>query len=577
MKKDSSHNIDIQPLCCKLVEKRPGAKLLFRKCKGWLAVCLVTLLPLQPVAQNVLIIESQSYNSGHVMDIVWESAAGNMGLTATIGAQSELSDTSFFAGTDALIISSGVILLSNAQINTIIEFMKSGRSIYLQGEYDCAFYNTNTTFEAMVNDYGGVLDLNGTIAGTLAPMNVLGALATTPNTVSPLSYFWYGCRANACANVETFLEFNDDYFGFIFCPPNSDYGRVVYTTDQDWINQSTSIPLLENILTLITENTYECSGQNFFTVDLGVDTAICEDSAYVLHGGPAGYSQLWSTGSTADSITVNTAGVYWVSVSNGSCIVSDTVVITEVPCNSNPVSFLVSDTVLCEKFCIDFFDNSTNNPTAWQWTFEGAVPQSSTVPDPANICYDFPGVYDVTLITTNVNGYDTLYLPDFITVNATPPFPTISQNGNTLTCSPADFYQWQFNTVDIPGATNQSYTMTQSGLYTVIVFDQNGCKNSKTENFTITGIDVDHFEEQVLIYPNPSSGTFIIEWSKMAGVDVAVSVVNALGQVVFSSVERLTAINSKSELNLGNCTPGIYCIELSTSANLMKKKIVIAY
>src|SRR4249920_2840442 len=60
-----------------------------------------------------------------------------------------------------------------------------------------------------------------------------------------------------------------------------------------------------------------------------------------------------------------------------------------------------SDTQLCEKFCIDFTDQSTNNPASWQWTFEGASPSTSTQQNPTNICYDDPGVYDVTLIATN--------------------------------------------------------------------------------------------------------------------------------------------------------------------------------
>src|SRR6185295_17234913 len=33
--------------------------------------------------------------------------------------------------------------------------------------------------------------------------------------------------------------------------------------------------------------------------------------------------------------------------------------------------FASSDTSVCEKFCINFFDSSTNNPTSWQWNFPG--------------------------------------------------------------------------------------------------------------------------------------------------------------------------------------------------------------
>jgi hypothetical protein len=91
----------------------------------------------------------------------------------------------------------------------------------------------------------------------------------------------------------------------------------------------------------------------------------------------------------------------------------------------------------------------------------------------------------VTLITTTATGNDTLTLPGYITVYPTPPFPTITQNGYTLTSSPAAGYQWQFNNVDIAGATNQTYTATQTGYYTVVIADSSGCINSATVYVTI--------------------------------------------------------------------------------------------
>jgi hypothetical protein len=63
--------------------------------------------------------------------------------------------------------------------------MQSGKNIYLQGEYDCTFYNTNTLFESLVNNNGGSFSWNGIIAGDLNPMNVLGTLGSSPNIVAP--------------------------------------------------------------------------------------------------------------------------------------------------------------------------------------------------------------------------------------------------------------------------------------------------------------------------------------------------------------------------------------------------------
>ncbi|HYV90614.1 MAG TPA: kelch repeat-containing protein [Chitinophagales bacterium] len=254
-------------------------------------------------------------------------------------------------------------------------------------------------------------------------------------------------------------------------------------------------------------------------------------------------------------------------------------------CNSdcNPlsqISFGASSLKLCEKFCIDFFDSSSNNPTAWQWIFPGGSPSSSTDQNPNNICYTVPGIFDVTLITTNANGNDTLTLYNYITVYPTPPFPTITQVGYTLTSSPASSYQWQFNSIDIPGATNQWYTILQTGYYTVVVGDEHGCVNSFTVYVLISGIDDVMSDGNISIYPNPSSGNFMVEWLNGLMADqVSIDVVNTLGQIIFSSTESRsigTTSGFQKEIDLSNAASGIYFIEIKTASVFVRKKILIA-
>jgi PKD repeat protein len=196
-------------------------------------------------------------------------------------------------------------------------------------------------------------------------------------------------------------------------------------------------------------------------------------------------------------------------------------------------SFIANQTSVCQKFCTGFTDESTNNPTAWEWIFPGGSPPTSTEQNPTNICYNLPGTYDVTLITTNANGNDTLTHSNYITVYPTPAIPVITQVGYTLTSTVAPFYQWQFNATDIPGATNQSYSVLQTGFYTVIVSDSNGCENSVTVYVLITGIDDVNSDVSVLIYPNVSSRIFTLEISGNLQ-DAEINVVNTLGQIVFS-------------------------------------------
>jgi hypothetical protein len=245
-------------------------------------------------------------------------------------------------------------------------------------------------------------------------------------------------------------------------------------------------------------------------------------------------------------------------------------------CLANAPSFGVSDAQVCEKFCVDFFDSSANNPIAWLWEFPGAIPSSSTDQNPTNICYDNPGIFDVTLITTSATGNDTLTLTGYITVFDTPPFPTITQVDYTLTSSPATTYQWQFNSVDITGATNQSYTAPQTGFYTVVITDSNGCVNSATLYVLITGIEEWHTPSNLSIYPNPSKGNFTISFeADVPSGDVIIEIHNGIGQEIYRSSVETPGKNFTSEIALKNISPGIYFLEIKTEDHVAVQKIVI--
>jgi len=73
-------------------------------------------------------------------------------------------------------------------------------------------------------------------------------------------------------------------------------------------------------------------------------------------------------------------------------------------------NFISSDTAFCSEptKCINFYDNSANNPVSWKWLFPGGYPAFSNQQNPTNICYGTPGTYPVTLIVTNSTGSDTL-------------------------------------------------------------------------------------------------------------------------------------------------------------------------
>jgi hypothetical protein len=183
---------------------------------------------------------------------------------------------------------------------------------------------------------------------------------------------------------------------------------------------------------------------------------------------------------------------------------------------------------------------------------------------------------DVTLITLNANGSDTLLLPDYITVYTTPPFPIITQNGNTLTASPADSYQWQLNLVDVSGATNQTYEATQSGLYTVIITDSNGCTNSATIDVVFTGMENFFPNAHLSIYPNPSNGSFTVEMmNSIAEKEITIKLLNAIGKEVYTVSERISGEKFKKEIHLTDKPYGFYLLRIEMSEFTFNQSVIL--
>lgn len=196
-------------------------------------------------AVNVTIIESTS--GGHTMDGVWSGVVSGMGHTPTIAPQTTLNSNAFYAGTDLLIVSSGVIGLSATAVTTIRQFIQTGKPVYIQGEYQST-YQTNIAFRDIINATGGTFALGSTVAGDLNPCTILNTYATTPNSVPSIGYHWYGNTGSGCNNIEYFMRYNGNNLGFVYCPTNAAWGDMIQSTDQDWVQQSTSLALMQNII-----------------------------------------------------------------------------------------------------------------------------------------------------------------------------------------------------------------------------------------------------------------------------------------------------------------------------------------
>lgn len=109
---------------------------------------------------------------------------------------------------------------------------------------------------------------------------------------------------------------------------------------------------------------------------------------------------------------------------NGTPVHKRTLVIQVQPASPPVADFYADNTVVCAGETINFFDQSTNSPTDWEWSFPGGEPETSTDKNPTDIAYNTAGIYDVTLTAINIAGSDTITKTDYITINVVPDPPT---------------------------------------------------------------------------------------------------------------------------------------------------------
>ncbi|MEO8148826.1 MAG: gliding motility-associated C-terminal domain-containing protein [Bacteroidia bacterium] len=209
--------------------------------------------------------------------------------------------------------------------------------------------------------------------------------------------------------------------------------------------------IANNICGSDTDSIYITPLINLPTVNLGNDLIVCNGGTVQLLA-DSGYTYLWSTGSTDQSIIVAASGTYIVTVDNGCGTAKDTV---EITVGITPVVNLGNDTSLCAGNSITFYPPV--NATLYLWNNDSTYPSFTT---------DTAGTF--WLIATNLCGSDT----DSITVNAIIPLATVDLGNDTTFCvgdsitlnAGAGFiYQWS------NGSSDQSIIVNTTGTYTVTV------------------------------------------------------------------------------------------------------------
>lgn len=191
-------------------------------------------------------------------------------------------------------------------------------------------------------------------------------------------------------------------------------------------------------------------------VDLGNDTTICDGHSITFLADSGQYTYRWKGGSTAQYLSVNSAGTYWVQTTDtiSTCVQYDTIVLS---LQSLPDIDLGSDTIICSTEIITFTPGPGFAKYTWQ---DGSVHPAISVFRTGLywvIVEDNVGCLGRDSVELYVNqapsvdlGFDTVYLCNVSSIKL-----DAGQIDTTM------YYEWQ------DGSQTRFYDASLPGLYYV--------------------------------------------------------------------------------------------------------------
>ncbi|GAB3872122.1 hypothetical protein GCM10028824_22140 [Hymenobacter segetis] len=278
----------------------------------------------------------------------------------------------------------------------------------------------------------------------------------------------------------------------------------------------------------------------------------------------------------AISPATSTPGTYTVMYSvGGSCPSSSTATITiSAPASA---AFSYGSSSLC----------ATGSATAALATGASAGTFSSTTglslnasTGTINLAGSTPGTYTVTNTVSNAGACGGATSTATVTINALPTRPTVTAQYNgpttTLTSSAPTGNQWYLNGVAIAGATGPTYVVNsaaQLGSYTVTTTSAQGCASLPSAPLVVTATAKQLAAAALQVYPNPTpDGKLLVQLTSVHQA-VQLSVLNALGQVVYRAALPASA-TAAQPLDLSALPTGVYLLRATSADGTATRRIV---
>ena len=340
-----------------------------------------------------------------------------------------------------------------------------------------------------------------------------------------------------------------------------------YPCGKDTVYQSITIGTIPNHI--VNKNISTCAG------------------IITINGGDAGYTYLWSTNQTQQSVTVNAPGTYWVKMTNQSdCSITDTIKVVQLPTarltNSNTIKTIYSG----ENTDISLTSNLSG--TTYNWEAKASTPlitgYSAGSGSSINQVLLNPGT-ETQAVTYSVTTHNTICVGDPVNfvVNVLDEDSVLISIPNTFTPNKDEFNDTfgpytrgimsvEMNITDRNGRfiakidqVNGSWdgNMPSGGAapqgvyyYNIDLFGFNNKKYNRHGNVNL-------YRDRFSLSPNPAKSSVLINLNNNFDGEKTITLYNTQGLVIRIFKTNEDILN----MDVGNLPKGLYILKVADSFN----------
>jgi len=315
-----------------------------------------------------------------------------------------------------------------------------------------------------------------------------------------------------------------------------------------------------------------------------------------ISGFPTSWAWNFGDGNTSNSQSpghvYENGGIYSVTLIASNACGPDTTIRTDyITVYEEPVAeFSAVPDSGCQPLTVSFTDQSSNNPSSWEWNFGDGT--TTFAPNP-NHEYDDWGSFTVSLTVTNPAGSDTETKTNFITVNGVPIADAgrdksvieqleVSLDGSDSYDPEGDSlsYHWQApDSIQISDSTIAQPTfiapnVDDSTEFNFVLTVNDGCCFSEPDTVVITvkdnpiGVDelIPHRFVLVGIYPNPINHLAKISFGLPQASKINIELYDIKGRFLkILAEENMNSGYHTIEFNMSRLKSGVYFYKLNVN------------